>query len=118
MGIALNTLGESLETTPAGMIHIYILGYNRNKNLIGNPSISHGIINRDRIPSVLMQNINNYLTEFKLLTDDIVIKDGFIINFGVKFNVTAHRFVNKKEVKLRCINVIQNYFNINKKAFY
>ena len=64
-----------------------------------------------------MTNINNYLSEFKLLTDDIAIKDGFIINFGVKFNVTAHRFVNKQKVKLECINVIKKYFRVDKMQF-
>ena len=96
-------VSRALDVSPGGTY---------GKNLIGNPNMDLGLNNRDRVPTVLMRNINNYLSEFKILTDDISIKDGFVINFGVTFNVTAVRFVNKKEVKLRCINIIKNYFTV------
>ena len=44
-------------------------------------------------------------------------KDGYVINFGVIFDVVAHKFANKAEVKLRCINKIKDYFHIDKMKF-
>ena len=52
-----------------------------------------------------------------MITDNIVIKSGYIINFGIIFDVTSHRSVNKQEVKLRCINTIREYFNIKNMLF-
>ena len=37
---------------------------------------------------------------FRILTDDLEIQDGYVINFGVFFDVVAHKFANKNEVKL------------------
>ena len=39
------------------------------------------------------------------------------MNFGVVFSVIAHNFANKQEVKLRCIEKIKEYFNIDKMQF-
>ena len=63
------------------------------------------------------QNIKNYLSQFKILTDVINIQDGYIINFGVKFDVAAHKYANKKEVKLKCIDKIKEYFHIDRMQF-
>ena len=53
-----------------------------------------------------------------MITDEIDIQGGYIINFGVAFDVIAHRASNKADVKLRCINKITEYFNINKMHFH
>ena len=65
----------------------------------------------------LKQNIKNYLDNYRMITDSINILDGKIINFGVAFEVVAHRSANKSDVKLRCINKIIEYFNIDKMKF-
>ena len=52
-----------------------------------------------------------------MITDEIVLKDGYIINFGVFFDVVAHRYVNKQEVKLQCIQKIIDYFKIERMNF-
>jgi len=38
-------------------------------------------------------------------------------NFGVLFDVVAHKHANKKQVKLQCIQKIIDYFNIDKMQF-
>jgi hypothetical protein len=57
------------------------------------------------------------LSNFRLLTDDVEIYDGFRINFGVFFDVVAHKHVDKNQVKLLCIEEIKNYFKIEKMQF-
>tara|TARA_Y100001963_G_scaffold120216_1_gene167994 strand:- start:349 stop:2568 length:2220 start_codon:yes stop_codon:yes gene_type:complete len=111
------SLMDSLETTPAGSIYIHILAYDKFKNLLGNPAAPNLTGVNDGVPKVLMQNINNYLQNYKLLTDDVEIKDGYVINFGVNFDVVSHRFSDKKQVKLNCIEKIRRYFSIDKMNF-
>tara|TARA_Y100000593_G_scaffold94248_1_gene192416 strand:+ start:4773 stop:6947 length:2175 start_codon:yes stop_codon:yes gene_type:complete len=85
-------------------IKIYVLSYDQNKNLV-------------QTPTSIKTNIANYLNEFKILSDEVRIADGKVINFGVKFNVVAHDDVNKSELKLRVIDEIINYFNIDDMKF-
>ena len=115
--IATNTENLSTETqTKFGTIDIYILGYDRNKHLVGNPHAA-GLGTTDSTTLLLEQNIKNYLNEYKILTDVVNIQDGYIINFGVDFEVVAHKYANKQEVKLRCIEKIKEYFHIDKMQF-
>ena len=51
------------------------------------------------------------------MTDEIVINPGYVINFGVLFKVYGHKQANKQEVKLRCIERVIDYFNIDKMQF-
>jgi len=99
-----------------GTINIHVLSYDNNKNLVGNPHYS-SLETTDNVPLLLTQNIKNYLSEYKILTDVVNIQDGYIINFGVLFDVVAHKFANKQEVKLLCIEKIKEYFNIDKMQF-
>ena len=102
-----------------GSIDVSILAYDNNKNLVGNPIAgTTGFEDlTDGIPILLQNNIKNYLSNFKILTDDVNIKDGHVINFGVFFDVVSHKFANKSEVKLLCIEKIKDYFKIEKMQF-
>ena len=102
-----------------GTIAINILAYDKNKNLVGNAQAGGTLLPdaTDGIPDILDVNLSNYLNNFKLLTDDVAISDGYIINFGVVFDVVAHKYANKAEVKLRCIQKIIDYFKIEKMQF-
>ena len=85
-------------------IDLYLLSYDNNKNLITTPNI-------------IKQNLKQYLNQYRLLTDQVAFYDGYIINFGVVFDVVALSHDNKDEVKLRCIEAIKNYFKIDKLQF-
>ena len=91
-------------------IDLYMLTYDSNKNLV--PAL-----NENSIMHPLKQNLVNYLDNFRMLTDQVNIQDGKVINFGVAFEVFAHRNANKSDVKLRCINAIRNYYDVNKMFF-
>jgi hypothetical protein len=99
-------------------VNIYVLAYNNSKELVGNPITTY--VNSsvtDNVPSILMQNIKNYLTNFKILTDTVQILDGYIVNFGVFFDVFAEKYADKQKVKLLCIEKIKDYFRIEKMQF-
>jgi len=87
-------------------VEIFILSYDNNK-----------VLTRPHTDSMLYTNVKSYLEQYKMMTDKIIVKPGFIINFGVVFDVVAHRDANKPEVKLQCIEVIKEYFEIEKTQF-
>ena len=71
----------------------------------------------DRLPVILKRNIASYLENFKMFTDIIQILDGYIVNFGVIFDVIAEKYADKKKVKLDCIQKIKDYFKIERMQF-
>ena len=99
-----------------GTVNIYVLGYNNKKQLVGNPHAGN-MSKTDNIPITLMSNISKYLENFKLMTDVITLNDGYIVNFGVMFDVVAEKYANKQQVKLNCIQKIKDYFRIEKMQF-
>ncbi len=99
-----------------GTINIYILGYNGLKQLIGNPK-SNTTLTNDSVPGLLKNNIKRYLENFRLLTDVVTITDGYIVNFGVIFDIIAEKYADKQQVKLKCIQKIKDYFQIEKMQF-
>jgi len=112
-GLIPSTLGETFNLSS---INIYVLGYNNKKQLVGNPNIITTLTN-DNLPLTLTSNIKSYLSNFKLLTDIVTINDGYIVNFGVMFDLIAEKYANKQEVKLNCIQKIKDYFRIEKMQF-
>jgi hypothetical protein len=46
-----------------------------------------------------------------MLTDEVDIDHGHVINFGVFFRVVAHNNINKSELKLKIIDEIIKYFD-------
>jgi len=81
-------------------LNLYILGYNNNKQL--------------KIASnTLKRNLITYLSENRTIGDSIKIKDAFIINIGIDFDIIVLPNFNNNEVVRNCITAIQEYFNIN-----
>ena len=80
--------------------NIYLLGYDIKKNLKN--------VNR-----AVKENLKIYLTPYKMLTDAINIKNGYVINIAVYFDIINLPGTNSNEVLLRCINVVKNHFNID-----
>jgi len=107
---------SDLTTFNIGTINIYLLGYNNVKQLVGNPHTLTTLTN-DNLPNTLLSNLKNYLENFKLLTDLITLNDGYIVNFGVIFDVIAEKYANKQEVKFKCLQKIKDYFSIEKMQF-
>ena len=87
-------------------VQAYVLSYNNKKHLVGVDDNSY-----------LLINMENYLEEHRIMTENIDVDNGYIINFGVAFEVVAHRSAIKSVVKLNCIKTIENYFNIDKMQF-
>jgi hypothetical protein len=101
MGISVNYPTDLLATQNPNAISIYIL----SKNTTGNLIVSS---------PALKQNVKTFLSEYRMLTDGVNIKDAFVINIGVNFDIVVRPNYNGKLVINNCLNALQSYFNIDK----
>ena len=94
-----------LENVGAGEIpstlDLYILSQNSNSKLIN-------------ASSTLKQNIQTYLSQFRIIGDSINIKDAFYINVGLTFEIIVKPNFNNNEVLRACLNSLKNYFSLDK----
>ena len=49
-----------------------------------------------------------------MIGDTVNIKNGYIINISIDFNIVVLPNFNSNEVIVKCINTLKDYFNINK----
>lgn len=63
--------------------------------------------------AALKQNIITYLSQYRMVNDSINIKDGFIINIGVNFEIILLPNYNNNDVLIAGILALQDYFRIN-----
>jgi hypothetical protein len=61
----------------------------------------------------LKQNMITYLSQYRMINDSINIKDGFIVNIGVNFDIIILPNYNSNDVLTRCITALQTYFSID-----
>ena len=100
-GIITDTRQNSTAVKNPLALNMYLLGYNSNKELT-------------RLNTAVKQNIKTYLSQYRLLTDAINLKDGYIINFSVKYNIITQRGYNKNDVLFRTIQKVKDFFAIEK----
>ena len=98
--VASNSDRSVLDKNPLAL-SLYTLAYNNNKELI--PASNS-----------LKNNLRTYLSQYMLLTDAIDIKDAFVVNIGVKFDIVTLPNIASRDVLLNCTNVLKEYFAIDK----
>lgn len=82
-------------------MNLYVLSYNANKQLV--------LTNR-----AIKENLKTYLDKYRMITDAINIKDAYVINIGVKFNISIVPSYNANDVLLNCIAELKDFFNVDK----
>ena len=82
-------------------LNLYTLGYDSNKIL-------------SNLNQATKTNLATYLEQYRMLTDAINIKNAFIINFSLDFEITVFKNYNNNEIILNCINELKNHFDIDK----
>jgi hypothetical protein len=81
-------------------LDLYILSSNNQNQLVTGSA-------------ALKQNLSTYLSQYRVIGDTINIKDAFIINIGVDFDIiTLPEYVNS-EVLTNCISELQAYFAVS-----
>jgi len=82
-------------------LNLYTLGYDKNKKLT-------------TLNTATKTNLSTYLEQYRMLTDAVNIKDAFVINFGIDFEIVTFKSYNNEEVILNCITELKEFFNIDK----
>ena len=95
-----NVLGGAYDSNPLAL-SLYVLAYNGDKQVI--PATPN-----------LKENLKTYLSQYMLLTDAVNIKDAFIVNVAMKYEIiTLPNFVSR-DVLLACNTALIEYFDITK----
>jgi hypothetical protein len=82
-------------------MNMYVLGYNESKQLT-------------QLNQAIKENLKTYLGYYRILTDAVNIKDAFIINIGVDFEISVLPNYNSNEILLKCVDAVRSYFDITK----
>jgi len=83
------------------VLDLYVLSYDINRNL--------------RTASVtLKRNLMTYLSEYRMINDSINIKDAYIINIGISFEIVVNPNFNNSGTLTGCITELQKYFEVDK----
>jgi len=86
-----------------------------DSNLLSLYILSKDINNNLAIADLALKtNLQTYLTEYKSETDAVNIKDAFIINIGINFDITLRPNYNNRLVINSCLQELTTYFNIDK----
>lgn len=84
-------------------INFYCLGYDSNNKM--------AIVN-----DATKFNLRNYLSYYRILTDAINIKNAYIVNIGIDFEIVVKPNSNSNDVLLKCIQKLRDYFKIEKRS--
>lgn len=97
-----STTDNIIDSNPLSL-SIYVLAYdNEGKLKVASPT--------------LKENLRQYLAQYRILTDAINIKDAFIINIGLEYEVIVRPDASGRDVLVRCTQALQDYFRTSKRA--
>jgi hypothetical protein len=82
------------------VLDLYVLSYNADKTL-------------RTASTALKQNITTYLSQYRMIGDAVNIRDGFIINIGVNFEIIVLPNYNNNDILIKCIEALKTYFAID-----
>ena len=61
--------------------------------------------------AAVKQNLKTYLSQYKMLTDAVTIKNAFYVNIGINFEIQVLQGFNAQQVLIGCINALKEFFN-------
>ena len=79
---------------------LYVLSQDFNGNLV-------------TASNALKQNLKSYINQYRMIGDSIDIKDAFVINIGVNFEIVTLPNYNNNQVVTNCVERLKTFFNIN-----
>ena len=95
-----------------GGLFVSTLSYNQNKQLV-------------QTPELVLRNIMTYLNQYRMINDHLTfgytlsstLFSGYLVNFGVKFEVNADRRGDKSDIKVQVIDTIKDFFKVEKMQY-
>ena len=96
-----DTKDTILDNNPLAL-SLYVLAYDNNSNLIN-------------ATSTLKTNLKTYLQNYMMLSDSINIKDAFVVNIGVRYEIITRPSFASRDVLLNCNEALKDYFKVSKR---
>jgi hypothetical protein len=94
------TKAQSVQSgAAASILDLYILSFDNDSKLT-------------TASLALKQNLSTYLSQYRMVNDSISIKDAFVVNIGVNFDIIVLPNFNSNEVLTKCILALQDFFAI------
>ena len=82
-------------------MNMYTLGFDSNKKLTN-------------LNQTVKENLKTYLSQYRLVTDAVNIKDAYVINIAVNFAILTKSEFAKNDVLLRCVAAVKDFFDIDR----
>ena len=95
-----STTDNIIDSNPLSL-SMYVLAYNNDRKLVS-------------ASANMKENLKQYLSQYRMLTDAVNIKDAFVVNIGVKYDIVLRPGAVGREVLLRCTQALQEHFDIRK----
>ena len=92
---------KSSPKDPDTILDLFVLAYNQSNQLV-------------TTSQTIKNNLITYLNQSRMIGDSVNIKDAFIINIGVEFDIITLPNNINSDVLARCITELQAYFNTNR----
>ena len=87
------------QTSTIETVNLFVLGRNSDRRLT-------------YLSDTVKENLRTYLNEYKMVGDTIEIRDAFIINIGINFDIIVRPNYNNNIVLSNCIQDLNEYFSI------
>ena len=92
---------KSSPKDPDTILDLFVLANNQSNQLV-------------TTSQTIKNNLITYLNQSRMIGDSVNIKDAFIINIGVEFDIITLPNNINSDVLARCITELQAYFNTNR----
>lgn len=96
-----NNTDSIVDNNPLAL-SLYVLAYDNNSNLV-NATVT------------LKNNLKTYLQNYMMLSDSINLKDAFVVNIGVKYEIITRPSFASRDVILNCNSELKEYFKVSKR---
>jgi len=81
--------------------NLYVLSYDSNGKLT-------------TTSETIKHNLRTYLSQYRIVNDSVKVKDAYVINLGVNFEIVTYPNYNNNDVIDRCIAELISFFSIDK----
>jgi len=95
-----NEADPTFQANPLAL-NMYMLGYDNNKKLVN-------------VNDAVKQNIKTYLSQYRMMTDAVQLKDAWVCNIGLDFAIYTKKGFNKNEVLLNCVDILKQKWNVER----
>jgi len=94
------SLNDVLPGEVPSTLDLYVLSYNLGKSLV-------------TASDALKKNLRTYLSQYRMVGDSVGIKDAYVVNIKVNFEIITYPNTNSSQVLAACIERLQDYFDID-----